>query len=102
MGMFYICLLPSIKVSKASKNATIFKFELLHYLLMLLFLLSNDLNATNLNLSNIGSNTGNSYRCVPREFNVLHCFLEQLWITICRIVMSGDVELNPGPKRNSC
>ena len=33
---------------------------------------------------------------------ILHCFSEQLWITRCRIVMSGDVEINPGPKCNSC
>ena len=33
---------------------------------------------------------------------ILHCFSEQLWITRCRIVMSGDVEVNPGPKCNSC
>ena len=28
--------------------------------------------------------------------------MEQLSITRCRIGMSGDVEVNPGPKRNSC
>ena len=33
---------------------------------------------------------------------ILYCFSEQLWITRCRIVISGDVEVNPGPKRNSC
>ena len=26
----------------------------------------------------------------------------KLWITRCRKVMSGDVEVNPGPKCNSC
>ena len=33
---------------------------------------------------------------------ILYCFSEQLWITRCRIAMSGDVEVNPEPKRNSC
>ena len=33
---------------------------------------------------------------------ILYCFSEKLWITRCRIGMSGDVEVNPGPKCNSC
>ena len=33
---------------------------------------------------------------------ILYCFSEELWITRCRVVMGGDVEVNPGPERNSC
>ena len=102
IGMFYICLSPSIKVSKASKNSIIFKFECLHGLLMLLFLLSNSLNANYLNLSNIGISVINAYLANLMYAVILYCFSEQLWITRCRIIMRGDVEVNPGPKRNSC
>ena len=28
--------------------------------------------------------------------------LEQLWIVRCKIGISGDVEVNPGPNRNFC
>ena len=52
--IFYICLSPSLNVSKAYKNSAIFKVQFLHCLLMLLVLISNGLNATYLNLSNIG------------------------------------------------
>ena len=54
IGMFYTCLSRSMNISKASKNSTIFKFEFLYGLLMMLFLLSKGLSATYLNLSNIG------------------------------------------------
>ena len=30
---------------------------------------------------------------------ILYCFLEQLWITRCRIGISADAEVNPGPTR---
>ena len=102
IGMFYICLSPSIKVSKASKNCTIFKFNFLHCLLMVLFLLSNSLNATYLNLSKIDISVINAYLANLMYVVILYCFLEQLWITRCRIGMSGDVEVNPGPTRYSC
>ena len=65
---------------------------------MLLFLLSNGLNATYLNLSKIEISVMNTYLV---NLVILYCLLEQLWITRCRIVMSGDVKVNPGPKRNS-
>ena len=100
--MFYICLSPSIKVFKASKNSTIFKFEFLHCLLMLLLLLSNGLNATYLNVSNIGISVINAYLANLMYAVILYCFSKQLSITRCRIIMSGDVEVNPGPKHNSC
>ena len=32
---------------------------------------------------------------------IFYCFLELLWITRSRIGMSGDAEVNLGPKRNS-
>ena len=69
---------------------------------MLLFLLSNGLNATYLNLSNIGISVINGYLANLMYAVILHCSSERLWITRCRIVMSGDVEVKTGPKRNSC
>ena len=101
IGMFYICLSPSINVSKTSKNSSIFKFEFIHCLLMLLFLLSNGLNAIYLNLSNIDISVINAYLVNLMYAVILYCFSEQLWVTICRIVMSGDIEVTPGPKHNS-
>ena len=69
---------------------------------MLLFLLSNGLSATYLNFSNIGVSVINVYQANLRYAVILYCFWEQLWITGCRIVISGDGEVNPGPKSNSC
>ena len=100
IGMFYICLSPSISMSKASKNSTIFKFVFLHCLLMLLFSLSSGLNAAYLNLSNIGISVINGYPSNLMYAVILYCFLEQLWTTRYRIVINGDAEVNPGPKRN--
>ena len=102
IGIFYICLSLSIKVSKASKNSTIFTFDSLQCLLMLLFLLLNDLNTTYLNLSKIDISVISAYLTSLMYAAILYCFLEQLGITRCRIVMSGEVEVNPGPKRNFC
>ena len=103
IGIFYIfCSLPSIKVSKASKNSTIFKFKFSHCLLMLLFLLSNGLNATYLNLSNIGISVTNVYLANLMFEVMLYCFSEQFWITRCRIIMNCDVKVNIGAKCNSC
>ena len=59
--MFYVCLSPSVKVSKASKNCTILKFNFLHCLLMLLFLLLNGSNTIYLNLSKIDISVINTY-----------------------------------------
>ena len=60
--IFLHLLIINIKVSsKASKNCTIFKFDFLHCLLMLLFLLSNSLNAIYLNLSKIDISIINVY-----------------------------------------
>ena len=101
IGMFYIYLSPSIKVSKASKNSTIFKFDFLHCSLMVLFLLSNGLNATYLNLSKIGIAVINAYLANLMYSVILYCSSEQLWITRCMIGMSGEVEVKSGPKRNS-
>ena len=99
--MFHICLSPSIKISKASKNSTIFKFDFLHCLLILLFLLSNGSNVIYLKLSKTGISVTNASLA-----NLMHAvilsFSGQLWITRCRIGISGDVEVNLGPKRNSC
>ena len=69
---------------------------------MLLFLLSNGLNAAYLNLSNIGISVTNAYLTNLMYAVKLYCFSEQLWITRCRIVMSGEFDVNPGPKRDSC
>ena len=69
---------------------------------MLLFFLSNGLNATSLNLSNIGISVINAYLANLMYAVILYCFSEQLWISRCRLVVSGDVEVNPGPMRNSC
>ena len=102
IGMFYICLSRSINVSKASKNSIIFKFEFLHCLLMLLILLLNGLKATYLNFSNIGISVINAFLANLMNAVILYCFSGQLWMTRCWIVMSGDVEVKPGPKRNSC
>ena len=88
--MFCICLSPSI-----------FKFDFFHYLLMLLFSLSNGLNSTYLNLSKIHISVINAYLANLLYAVILYCFSEHLWIARCRIGMSGDVEVNPGPKRNS-
>ena len=74
IGMFYICLSPSIRVSKISKNCTIFKFHFLHYLLMLLFLLSNGLNATHLNLSKVDISVINAYLANLMYVVILYCF----------------------------
>ena len=68
---------------------------------MLLFLLSNGLNATYLSLSKVEISVMNTYLVNLIYVVILHCLLEQLWITRCRIGMSGDVKVNPGPKRNS-
>ena len=95
IGLFYICLSPSMKVSKASKNCTIFKFDFLPSLLMLLFLLSNGLSTTYLNLSKIDISVINTYLAILMYVVTLYCFLEHLWITRCRIGMSGDVEVTP-------
>ena len=100
--MFYNCLSPSINVSKASKNSTIFKFEFLHCLLMLLFLLSNGFDGTYFNLSNIGISVTNAYLTNLMYAVILYCFSKQLWITRCKTVLSGVAEVNPRPKRNSC
>ena len=100
--MFYICLAQSIKVSKAFKNSTIFKLDFLHCLLMLFFLLPNCINATYLNLIKIYISVINTYLANLMYLVMLYCFFEQLWIFRCRIGMSGDVEVNPGPKHNSC
>ena len=91
-----------MKVCRASKNCTIFKFDFLHCLLMLLFLLSNGLNTTYLNLSKTDISVIKTYLANCMYVVILYCFLEQLWITRWRIGMSEDVELNLGPKRNSC
>ena len=87
-------------MSKASKNSTIFKFVFLHCLLMLLFSLSSGLNAAYLNLSNTGISVINGYPSNLMYAVILYCFLEQLWTTRYRIVINGDAEVNPGPKRN--
>ena len=100
IGMFYICLSPSIKVSTPFKNSTIFKFDFLHCLLMLSFLLSNGLNATYLNLIKIVISVINAYLAILMCAVILYNFSEQLWITRCRIGMSGEV--NPRSKHNSC
>ena len=92
IGMFYICLSPSIKIPKASKICTTFKFDFLHY----------GLNATYLSLSKIDISVINAYLENSMYVVILYCFLEQLWVTRCRIGMSSDAEVNPGPKRNSC
>ena len=92
IGMFYICLSPSIKIPKASKICTTFKFDFLHC----------GLNATYLSLSKIDISVINAYLENSMYVVILYCFLEQLWVTRCRIGMSGDAEVNPGPKRNSC
>ena len=68
---------------------------------MLLFLLSNGLNATYLSLSKIDISVVNTYLANLMYVVIFYCLLEQLWITICRIGMSGDVKVNPGLKRNS-
>ena len=102
IGMFYICLSLSMKVSKASKNCTVFKFDFLHCLLMLLVLLSNGLNTTYLKFSKIDISVINTYLANLMSVVILYCSLEQLWITRYRIGMSGDIEVNPGPKCNSC
>ena len=81
IGMFYICLSLLIKVYKASKNSTIFKFDFLHCLLILLFLLSNDLNATYFNLSKIGISVINAYLANLMYAVILYCFSEQLSTT---------------------
>ena len=113
--MFYICLLPSIKFSEDSKNSINFRFKVLHCLLMLLLLLSNGLNATYLILSNIAISIIN-YAFIPESGSsryhlslanlmyrvTLYCFSQQLWIPRYRIVKSGNLEVNSGPKRNSC
>ena len=113
--MFYICLLPSIKFSKDFKNSINFRFKVLHCLLMLLLLLSNGLNATYLTLSNIAISIIN-YAFMPESGSsryhltlanlmyrvTLYRFSQQLWIPRYRIVKSGNVEVNSGPKRNSC
>ena len=93
---------PSTNLSKASKNCTIFKFDFLHCLLVLLFLLSIGLNATYLNLSKIDISLKNAHLANLMYAIIFYCFSEQLWITRCRIRMSVDVEVNPGPKSNSC
>ena len=100
--MFYICLSPSIKVSKVSKNCTVFKFDFLRCLLLLLFLLSNSLNATCLKLIKIDISVKNAYVAKLMHAVMLYCFLKQLWITRSTTGVSGDIEVNPGPKRNSC
>ena len=69
---------------------------------MLLFLLSNGLSATQLKISKIGISVVNAYLANLMYAVILYCSFEQLWVTRCRIVSSGDVEVNPGPKRNSC
>ena len=69
---------------------------------MLLFLLSNCLNATYFNLSKIDISVINVYLANLMYAVILFCFLEQLWIFRCRLGMSGDVEVNPGPKHTSC
>ena len=69
---------------------------------MLLFLLPNGLNPNYLNLSNIVISVINAYLANLMYAVILYCFSKQLWITRCRMIMSGDVEVNPGPKRNSC
>ena len=97
--MFYICLSPSIKVSK---NCTVFKFDFLRCLLLLFFLLSNSLNATCLKLIKIDISVTNAYVANLIYAVILYCFLKQLWITRSRTGVSGDTEVNPGPKRNSC
>ena len=78
IGMFYICLSPSINISKASKNSIIFKFKLLHCLLMLLFLLSNSLITAYLNLSDIGISVINGYLANLMYAVILYFFSEQL------------------------
>ena len=69
---------------------------------MLLFLLSNGLNATYLNLSNIGISVTNGYLANLMFEVMLYCFSEQFWITRCRIIMNCDVKVNIGAKYNSC
>ena len=69
---------------------------------MLLFLLSNGLNTNYFNLSNIGITVINAYLANLMYAVILYCFSEQRWITRCRIIMSGDVGVNPGPNYNSC
>ena len=84
------------------QNSIIFKLEFLHCLLMLLFLQLNGLNVSYWNLSNICISVTNAY-LANLMYEVIICwFSEQLWITRCRKVMSGDVEVNPGPKCNTC
>ena len=69
---------------------------------MLSFLSSNGLNAIFLNLRNAGISVINAYLANLIYAVIFYCFLEQLWIIRCRIIMSGDIELNPGPKNISC
>ena len=62
---------------------------------MLLFLLTNGLNATYSYLSNIDTSVISAYLANSMYAVILRCFSEQLWITRCRIGMSGDVEVKP-------
>ena len=68
-------LFISIKKGFQSFQKLIFKFEFLHCLLILLFLLSNGLNATYLNLSNIGISALNAYLANLMYALILFCFM---------------------------
>ena len=35
-------------------------------------------------------------------WNILSSFMSNLWFCKCLLQLSGDIELNPGPKPNSC
>ena len=54
-----------------------------------------------MHLSNIGVLVITVYQ-VNIIYAVLFCFLVQLWITGLKIIMSGDTEVNWGPKHNFC
>ena len=58
-------------------------------------------NATYLSLSNFGISVINAYLAILISA-IFYCFSEQVRITRCQIVMSGDVEVNPEPRRNFC
>ena len=91
-------------INSGSRKVSYFNYwvnQFLHCLLMPLFLLSNGLNATYLNLNNIGIPVINAY-LANLMYAVTFYFLEQLSITRCMIIISGDIEANTGPKRNSC
>ena len=61
---------------------------------MLLFLLSNGLSTSYLNLNKIDISVINVFLASLMYVVILYPFLEQLWITRCRVGMNGDVERN--------